>query len=591
MYKKRLLSAVVAALMAASALIMPMASTVDAYADTNTRLPDRFDLRDYGYVTPVKNQGLLGTCWGFAAIAAAETSILSELGLSYEQFREVYGYDLDLSENQLAWFVNTPIPSDGLVQNQIGEGFYKTHVKPGDKSVGRYDGGGYSFCASSVFANGIGPSFESLVPYKNKENTIVYKGVNDDYIVRDRYSEVPEGYVPYVYYNDGDWSVDEKYRFNTVMLLQDAKILNSPALKDGNGNYVYDPSATEAIKRELIEGRAVSVCIAADTSDFSQLNVKSKYISPNYAHYTYESTTPTHAVTIVGYDNSYAKENFLPNHQPPADGAWIVKNSWGAVTEAFPNNNKWGVNGSGYFYLSYYDRSIFDPECFDFKLSDTEVVNVSQYDYLPTTATFCLTSEAPASMANVFANDSTPQKLREVMIKTEKATLANVDIYILSPEAQTPTDGEKVCTLVQNFDVAGYHPVKFDKEVIIPANADYSVVVTEYTPYSEGVEEPHNCYAIQVGYDYGERTVEELKKLGIDPAELKFMYAKSVVNKDESFIYINGEWHDWSEYIKEVLNKAILPAPRALIFGNLAYDLGEMYVFDNFPIKVRSIDN
>ena len=102
MYKKRLLSAVVAALMAASALIMPMASTVDAYADTNTRLPDRFDLRDYGYVTPVKNQGLLGTCWGFAAIAAAETSILSELGLSYEQFREVYGYDLDLSENQLA---------------------------------------------------------------------------------------------------------------------------------------------------------------------------------------------------------------------------------------------------------------------------------------------------------------------------------------------------------------------------------------------------------------------------------------------------------------------------------------------------------
>lgn len=88
--------------MAVSSLVMPMMSTVNAYADTNKKLPDKFDLRDYGYVTPVKNQGLLGTCWGFAAIAAAETSILSELGLSYEQFREVCGYDLDLSENQLA---------------------------------------------------------------------------------------------------------------------------------------------------------------------------------------------------------------------------------------------------------------------------------------------------------------------------------------------------------------------------------------------------------------------------------------------------------------------------------------------------------
>lgn len=47
-------------------------------------LPESFDLRDRGVVTPVKLQNPWGTCWGFASIAASETSILSELGTTYD---------------------------------------------------------------------------------------------------------------------------------------------------------------------------------------------------------------------------------------------------------------------------------------------------------------------------------------------------------------------------------------------------------------------------------------------------------------------------------------------------------------------------
>ena len=47
-------------------------------AQTNALLPKRFDARDYGWVTSVKSQGSLGTCWAYTTIAAAETSLLKQ---------------------------------------------------------------------------------------------------------------------------------------------------------------------------------------------------------------------------------------------------------------------------------------------------------------------------------------------------------------------------------------------------------------------------------------------------------------------------------------------------------------------------------
>ncbi len=39
-------------------------------------LPDAYDMRDYGRVSPVRDQGRYGTCWAFASLGALETTLL-----------------------------------------------------------------------------------------------------------------------------------------------------------------------------------------------------------------------------------------------------------------------------------------------------------------------------------------------------------------------------------------------------------------------------------------------------------------------------------------------------------------------------------
>ena len=55
-----------------------------------TTLPSKFDLRDWNWVTPVKNQGAMASCWAFSASAPLESAILRYTGIS-----------MSLSENNI----------------------------------------------------------------------------------------------------------------------------------------------------------------------------------------------------------------------------------------------------------------------------------------------------------------------------------------------------------------------------------------------------------------------------------------------------------------------------------------------------------
>ena len=80
--------------------------------DKASELPSAFDLRDYGYITPVKWQNY-GTCWSYATLAACESNMIMN-GLADNS--------TDLSESHLIWFTygaastdtNDPLCGDGV---------------------------------------------------------------------------------------------------------------------------------------------------------------------------------------------------------------------------------------------------------------------------------------------------------------------------------------------------------------------------------------------------------------------------------------------------------------------------------------------
>ena len=515
---------------------------------TQANKPAYFDLRhvddgnggERSYVTPVRQQNPYGTCWGFGAIAAAESSLLAS-GIATDPDT------LNLSEKQIAWFDAVAISDES--SSQYGEGMtFGYDVTPQE----RYDAGGTTIYATGLFASGVGPTSEATDT--NYGKIFRYSGlygevVNAEVTWIDANGQEQKGFRKVYYSEDDDWVIPESYRY-----WQDYQIVESYLLPS-LANYESDDDkgeAIDAIKDQLLQHHAVAINYCAESSQPGQ-EVQDSALSENWAQYEEQDWPSNHVVTIIGYDDNYPKENFTT--EPPYDGAWLVKNSWGSDLNDFPDNGyrHWGclegqdIPGSsyeatsaqhtGYFWLSYYDATIRDPEAYLFETADPDIV-IDQYDFMPVMNYEQYATDTPSLMANVFVAEQ-DERLEDIsFVTTTPGMTVSYRVYLLEDDQSLPNEG--ICVASADgleYPLGGYHRVTLEESegLELAAGQRYAVVVEQRTP--------SGAYSVTVN--------ESMSK---EQTRNYTVWFTGIVNPGESFYYVDGAWRDLSdESIRGVL--------------------------------------
>ncbi len=541
--------------------------------DPDADLPSRFDLRDYGVVTPVKRQSPFASCWAFAAMGASETSILSK-----QKFRKSDVSDpiifsnpnaLDFSEKQLLWFAYHPLEEDCPYPSQATEGQYAPTegISLGTESdLIRLDGenavygyGNYSYTPISLLASGVGPSVEhGVLSYLASDGT------------RSKNS---------------DWSLPQNLRFTQDAALSEANILPSPAEIDlSDFHYHYNPEGTAAIKRELLAGKGVSISLYGDDADPSTPSPTGKtYLNASgegapWAQYVFEGRAQgiesNHQAVIIGWDDQYETRNFFldgSHPSPPAPGAWIVKNSWGSKSGNAEDQSDWGVpdedgQATGYYYVSFYDHTLTTPVSYDYILSDqSDSSKIHQYDLMPASEIYCNETDRPCTMANVFQTTEREEIYDIGFLTYNEECQVQLSIYLLNENPENPTDGMLLDSIQYTARYGGYHRVPLHQGIILEAGSTFSILSSQTYTTKELRRSYETCAAIACSKDAYENHQSAFRTAS---------YGIAVVNPGESFLYSTASgWEDWSVHIQN------LQASGSLM---------RFYSIDNFCIKAFS---
>ncbi len=185
--------------------------------------------------------------------------------------------------------------------------------------------------------------------------------------------------------------------------------------------------------------------------------------SKTNAYYDPYTGNGNHAITVVGWDDNYSKNNFYT--APAGDGAFIVKNSWGS---------SWGDNG--YFYISYYDRVLFavnkDNQAFTYILNDT-VRYTKNYQYNVAGMTdYLITGKKTVWYQNIY-NATGNEAIAAVSTFFNTTVDYEISIYV-----------NDVLQLTQNgrHEGSGYYTIPLKEYVPVTVGDIFKIVVKLANP-------------------------------------------------------------------------------------------------------------
>ena len=275
----------------------------------------------------------------------------------------------------------------------------------------------------------------------------------------------------------------------------------------------YVANDTNSVKRAIKENGAVESCYYDNSS----------YYSGNSYYYNGSSdTTVNHAITIVGWDDNYSKENFKNAYKPENNGAWLIKNSWG--------QNKYD---GGYMWISYEDKILLNGKNGNLNYSiksaqladdnDKKKYEWDKYGAI-TKCGFTLNNKKvdEAYYMNIFDFTNDYDILDSVMFMSESIG-ATYSVYydILDEQGIPNTDVNKMKLLATGtIDYSGYKTVKVNN---YPLKSGKGAIVVK-------VSDPGNANGISIGC--------ETKVTYVNNNKVAY-YPEA--NEGESFIMVNND--------------------------------------------------
>jgi len=407
-------------------------------------LPALYDLRyiSPSQLTPVRNQGSWGTCWSFSATAAATAAMVRSGVMTGSE---------PTTTKQLSTL--------HLVQSVFYTNTFRANTASPLSSNGPYQIGGNDYLAAAAWSHWYGPRTEATHPYPT------------NYTV-----------APAVLTNAQ--LTASSYHMKGMYQL--------PAPRNSKG--VYKAANVKAIKQAIFNYGAASTGFSA-----TNLNSSSYWSSTYSSFYDNTWSRPNHAVTIVGWDDNFARTKFVKT--PPGNGAFLIMNSWGP-----------GIGSKDFFWLSYYDTTLEGSSIFTMASAATTADHRSPYEWNSQYAYdhlgiggYLTNGTKTVTYANRFTATSN-STLRAVQIGTMQPGVSyKVQVYTGNIKTTSPTSGGSAKVLKANgaksktgkFKYAGYNTVTFDRPVVLTTGEAFSIVVTLKHPSAKARA------TTEVKYNYG----------------------------------------------------------------------------------------
>lgn len=408
--------------------------------EETTGLPRKYDLRNVdkkSYVTSVKNQFYDGGCRSFASLSALESHIKLKLGK-----------DVDLSENNM--------------ENRNGFFFKNSNNKKGIR-----DGRNRESDLPYLISN-LGPILESEDPYIPIKNDSFTPA---PYLSKDAIAHIKSDNLKYLSRSEVESAAENPIVKPASFSVMGFEFLKSLSPKDIDSS---ESISMKQIKESIIKNGAVVSNIYMEhdgnkTFPYSNINT---YNPDKYAYFSSKdlgsNLYPNHAVSIVGWDDDFKKENFVSNNQPAIDGAWIVKD---AQSEYFGEK--------GYYYVSFQSAGICsEPYVF----TDVRENNIFDgiYDHGVLAFTGYIKSDllVDEGYKNVLFNVHTPsslnQELKYIGFYTTKPN-ADYEVYFIDDfekfnKTSRVLEQDELYDEIQQYKIssgkaetAGYHIIDLDK--------------------------------------------------------------------------------------------------------------------------------